>query len=138
MHVQVVNAASDLRRELIRSKAPAEAREPFLGLVAKVIKINPDYYTMWNYRKEAALLILPDKAPEPGSSSATQAEVVDHRTQSLEAAIAMAIPYTDAVPSSSTADTVQGDKSQQQQTPALTQAQIVQRELALTVEAFKR
>jgi Protein prenyltransferase alpha subunit repeat len=146
-----VTAATRLRREL--QDAPAPAREPFLALVAQVIRVNPDYYSMWNYRKEAAVLVLGDTIQDLSVADAAdskQSSTDAKQTAALNAAIAYATPQSSsnssatASSNASAADAAQtvpaaaAAAAAAEQQPSLTAAQIVQRELAITVEAFKR
>jgi Protein prenyltransferase alpha subunit repeat len=146
---QVVTAATRLRREL--QDAPAPAREPFLALVAQVIRVNPDYYSMWNYRKEAAVLVLGDtvhdlSVTEADDSAKSSAGTDAQHTAALNAAVAYATPQSSSASSATASSSVSAADAAQtaapapvaEQQPSLTAAQIVQRELAITVEAFKR
>jgi Protein prenyltransferase alpha subunit repeat len=145
----VVTAATRLRREL--QDAPAPAREPFLALVAQVIRVNPDYYSMWNYRKEAAVLVLGDTIQDLSVADAAdskQSNTDAKQTAALNATIAYATPQSSSAisatdgSSASAADAAHSAPATAaaaaEQQPSLTAAQIVQRELAITVEAFKR
>eukprot|EP00953_Heterococcus_sp_UTEX-ZZ885_P009025 5357-Heterococcus_DN1.PRE.1 len=149
---KVLTAATRLRREL--QDAPAPAREPFLALVAQVIRVNPDYYSMWNYRKEAAVLVLGDTIQDLSVADAAdskQGSPDAKQTAALNAAIAYATPQSSSATSATASSSVSAADAAQsapaaaapaaagaEQQPSLTAAQTVQRELAITVEAFKR
>jgi len=46
---------SDLTALLIKMRKAGDTSRQALDLTAKVLRINPDYYTLWNYRREVLL-----------------------------------------------------------------------------------
>ncbi|KAG5183575.1 rab geranylgeranyltransferase alpha [Tribonema minus] len=80
---KVVAATNQLRRELLAHPS-AQTQKTLLDVVDKVVRVNPDYYSMWNYRKEAALPIL------EAAEGQAKVGVQERRAQVVEQELALA------------------------------------------------
>eukprot|EP00611_Tribonema_gayanum_P030143 TRINITY_DN8291_c0_g1_i1.p1 TRINITY_DN8291_c0_g1~~TRINITY_DN8291_c0_g1_i1.p1 ORF type:complete len:415 (+),score=97.67 TRINITY_DN8291_c0_g1_i1:68-1312(+) len=161
---KVVAATNQLRRELL-ARPSAQTQKTLLDVVDKVVRVNPDYYSIWNYRKEAALPILEGTGPPqslpslkalaaktlqtaaaaPDTSSASTTDAPPTLKQLAAATVYTAASGPSAAASSGTAAAAPPPPPSSTVAEGKLEvgvqehrAQVVEQELALAAAAFKR